>query len=176
MANGVDGCKIYRGDDDREDFLGFLDLEITRSDWDCLGYSLMSTHYHALIRISRCTLSSGFQHLNSGYARNFNRKHGRRGALWQRRFKSVLIESDEHLFEVNRYIARNAHAAGMCDRPEDYVWCNYGAAIGVHPPDPLIHESELLSLFGSHPEMARERLREFVEERDLRQRWSQTRV
>jgi hypothetical protein len=136
----------------------------------------MSTHYHLLLRLQSPTLSSGFQHLNAAYARRFNRKYGRRGALWQRRFHHVLIESDSHLLEVNRYIALNAKRAAMCDRPEDHLWCGYRAAIGDCPPDPIVDESELLGLFGTTRERARERLRAFVEEPDPRRRRSLIRV
>jgi putative transposase len=174
FANGVDGCKIYRDDDDRQSFLASFEHELMRSEWTCLAYSLLSTHFHVLIRLENCTLSSGFQHLNGTYARDFNRKHGRRGALWRRRFKSVLIGSDEHLLEMNRYIAWNAPNAGLCKRPEDYVWCSYGAAVGACPSDPLIDENELLGLFAVDPKKARRHLREFVEEKDPRRRRSQT--
>lgn len=174
MNRSVDGTKICRDDDDRLSFLAYLSLEIERSNWTCLAYSLMGNHYHLLIRLDTCTLSSGLQHLNGCYARNFNRKHRRRGALWQRRFHSVLIKSEAHLFEVNRYIARNAFEVGGCNRPEEYVWCSYGAAIGVCPPDRLVDEAELLRLFAADPDAARLALRRFVEEKDPRRRLSQT--
>jgi REP-associated tyrosine transposase len=175
-AKGVAGCKVFRDDDDREAFLNLIAEELTRSRWNCLAYCLMGTHYHLLIQLDQCTLSSGFQHLNGAYARWFNRKYGRRGAVWQRRFHHVLIESDAHLLEVNRYIALNATRAALCERPEDHLWCGYRAAIGECPPDPLVSETELLSLFGTPPQRARIRLRQFVEERDPRERRSLIRV
>ena len=175
-TKAVAGCKVFRSTQDCETFLGLLRAEVARSAWSCIAYSLMETHYHLLLRLERCTLSSGLQHLNSSYARSFNRKYGRRGALWQRRFHDVLIESDAHLFEVNRYIALNAPRANVCDRPEEHVWCSYGSAIGAYPRDPLIDEAELLGLFGTTVAQSRRRLREFVEERDPRKRRSLTRV
>ncbi len=169
-ANAIDGCRLFRDDEDRQGFLVLLARELRRSSWTCFAYSLMGTHYHLLIRLEKCTLSSGFQHLNSAYARSFNSKYGRRGALWQRRFHDVLVESDNHLLELNRYIAWNAPRVNLATRPEEYPWCSYGAAIGVVPPDPLIDEGELLALFGTSTALARRRLREFVEERDPRKR------
>jgi putative transposase len=172
-TKAVAGCKIFRDEDDCATFLRLLREELARSAWTCLAYSLMGTHYHLLLRLSECTLSSGFQHLNARYAREFNRKYGRRGTVWQRRFHDVLIESDAHLLEVTRYIALNAPNATMCDRPEEHAWCGYGSAIGDFAPDPLVDENELLGLFGTSPETARSRLREFVQERDPRKRRSQ---
>src|SRR5581483_3383741 len=169
-ANAVDGCKLFRDDEDRLGFLVLLAREIRRSSWTCLAYSLMGTHYHLLIRLGTCSLSSGLQHLNATYSRTFNRKYGRRGALLQRRFHDVLVESDSHLLELNRYIAWNAPRANLAERPEDYPWCSYGAAIGAAQPDPLIDEGQLLGLFAVSTEVGRRRLRAFVEERDPRRR------
>ena len=170
-VNAVDGCKLFRDDEDREGFLILLARELNRSSWTCIAYSLMGTHYHVLIRLEEeLTLSSGFQRLNGMYAREFNRRHGRRGALLQRRFHDRIIESDHHLLEVSRYIAWNAPRASLAERPEDYPWCSYGAAIGAAPPDPLVNENELLTFFGTVEEEARSRLRAFVEERDPRRR------
>jgi putative transposase len=170
MSNGVEDCDIYRDDEDREVFLTYLDREVVRSEWDCFGYSLMDTHFHTLIELAAETLSSGMQHLKSTYARYFNRKYGRRGALWRSRFTGVLVETDAQMLETTRYIANNALAAGMCDKPEDHVWCNYGAAVGVAPPDRIVNEGKLLGLFAVDRNNARERLREFVEEKDPRRR------
>jgi REP element-mobilizing transposase RayT len=169
-AKAVDGCKAFRDDEDRETFLMLLAGELEKSRWTLLAYSLMGTHYHLLLRIDGAGLSSGFRRLNSGHARTFNRHHRRRGALWQRRFHHSLVETDFHLLEAVRYIALNAVRAGICERPEDYAWCSYGAAIGRHAPDSLVNEAEVLGLFGGTPERARRRLREFVEEGDPRRR------
>jgi len=174
-TKAVAGCKVFSSEEDCQAFLRLLRREVARSEWKCLAYSLMGTHYHLLIQLEKCTLSSGLQHLNSAYARLFNTTRGRRGALWQRRFHDVLIESDSHLLEVTRYIAMNAYRVGG-PRPEDHIWCSYGAAIGEHPPDPVIAEDELLRLFGTPTIEARRRLRAFVDEADPRKRRSQTLV
>jgi putative transposase len=64
-GNAVDGCKLFRDDDDRETFLRLLATELERSEWTCMAYALMSTHYHLVLRPRKTTLSSGFQHLHS---------------------------------------------------------------------------------------------------------------
>jgi putative transposase len=169
-AKAVDGCKAFRDDYDRFVFLKLLAGELERSQWILLAYSLMGTHYHLLVRTSERGLSSGFQRLNAGHARTYNQHHRRRGALWQRRFHDSLVETDFHLLEAVRYIALNAVRAGICERPEDYAWCSYGAAVGEHQPDELVDEAALLGLFGMTPARARQRLREFVAEGDPRRR------
>jgi len=175
-GQSVDGAKLFRDDVDRLAFLDLLAAQARRSDWCLLAYSLMTTHYHLVLRLREPTLSSGFQRFNSLYARDFNRRHRRRGALWQRRFFDTITESDAHLIEAIRYVAFNAPRAGLCALPEDWPWASYGASIGVRPPDPLVDDGELLKLFGTSPDEARRTLRAIVEEADPRVRRSQTRV
>jgi putative transposase len=175
-GKAVDGVQFYRREEDRLAFLRLLEIEIRRSKWQCLIYCLMGTHFHLLIRLREMSLSSGMQHLGSTYSRGFNREHGRRGALVQRRFFGRPIETDSHLRESIRYIARNPTRASLCERPEDYEWSSYGSTVSGEFPDPLIDETELLSLFGPRPDEARERLRAFVDEPDPRARRSRRRL
>lgn len=175
-GKAVHGLKLFADESDRALFLRLLVKQARKSGWCVLAYSLMTTHFHLLFRLDKPELSSGFQRLNSVYARLYNKRHSRRGALWQRRYFDSIIETDGHLYEAIRYIALNAPRAHACDAAEDWPWCGYGAAIGSSPPDPLVNELELLGLFGTSREEARKRLRWFVEEADPRQRFGQTPV
>lgn len=175
-ANALDGMTLFRDDVDRELFYNLLADQIVDSDWTLLEYTLMSTHYHLLLRIEKPTLSSGFKRLQSRYARAYNRRYDRRGVVWLRRFHSILIESERHLFETVRYIALNAPRAKLVEAAENWPWCSYGSSIGAYPEDPIVNEKELLQLFAGDPRVARRKLRAFVEEKDPRQRWRQTLV
>jgi putative transposase len=175
-ANALDGMALFRDDLDRERFYDLLADQIIDSEWTLLEYTFMTTHYHLLLKIKKCTLSSGFKRLQSRYARAYNKRHDRRGVVWMRRFHDELIESERHLFETVRYIAQNAPRAQMVEVAEDWPWCSYGSSIGAYSADPIVDEKALLDLFGPNPTVARRRLREFVEEKDPRVRWRQTRT
>jgi putative transposase len=175
-GKAVHGIKLFADESDRALFIRLLVTQARKSGWCVLAYSLMTSHFHVLLRLDKPELSSGFQRLNSVYARLYNKRHGRRGALWQRRYFDSVIESESHLYEAIRYIALNAPRAHACEAAEEWPWCGYGASIGTAPPDPLVDEAELLRLFGSSRKEARERLRWFVEEADPRARFGQTRV
>ena len=58
----------------------------------------------------------------------------------------------------------------MAAEPEDWPFCHYGALIGLHPPDELVDEDEILGLLARDPKRARARLRDFVEDGDPRRR------
>jgi putative transposase len=68
--------------------------------------------------------------LKGRFAQGYNRRHGRYGALWAERFKSVLLEGGEALAAVAAYIDLNPVRAGLCVDPRDYRYCGYGEALG----------------------------------------------
>jgi putative transposase len=175
-SKSVQGANLFADESDRALFLRLLRVQARRSEWCVFAYSLMTNHFHLLLRLEKPTLSSGFHRLNSLYARLYNRRHGRRGALWQSRFFDSMIETEGHFYEAIRYIALNAPRARLCVRPEDWPWSGYGSAVGECAPDPLVNERELLRLFAPDPIEARRRLKQFVEEADPRARFGQTPV
>lgn len=75
-------------------------------------------------------LSDFMKQLKQRFSIWFNRRTGRKGTLWEDRFKSLLVESDEQaLLTVAAYIDLNPLRAGIVDRIEDYRWCGYASAV-----------------------------------------------
>lgn len=58
-----------------------------------------------------------------------NRRQGRKGTLWEERFKSVLVESGQALVTMATYIDLNPVRAGLVEDPKEYRWCGYAAAV-----------------------------------------------
>ena len=77
-----------------------------------------------------CNLERFMKELKERFSRWFNKRHGRRGTLWQDRYKSVLIEDGEALRTMAAYIDLNPVRAGLVDDPKDYRWCGYAEAMG----------------------------------------------
>jgi REP element-mobilizing transposase RayT len=71
----------------------------------------MTNHFHLLVETPDANLSRGMQRLNSEYARYFNTRFAHVGHLFQQRFVSRLIESEQFFVEVLRYIARSTPSA-----------------------------------------------------------------
>ena len=68
--------------------------------------------------------------LKQRFSQWYNRRVGRRGTLWEERYKSLLVEGDEKaLLTVAAYIELNPYRAGMVDRVEEYRWCGYASAV-----------------------------------------------
>ena len=59
------------------------------------------------------------------YASYFNERHGFDGHLFDRRFGSRLVETEEHLVDASRYIAFNPVRAGLCSHPQEWRWSSF---------------------------------------------------
>lgn len=98
---------IYFDDDDRRRFLHLLRESITTYQVRLFGYVLMQNHFHLLIQTLQANLSEFMQRFNICYTGWFNHRHGRCGHVYQGRYKSMLIDADNYLLEVSRYVHLN---------------------------------------------------------------------
>jgi REP element-mobilizing transposase RayT len=74
-------------------------------------------------------LSQFMKVLKQRFTQWFNKRHGRKGTLWEDRFKSVLVEDGWAARVMSAYIDLNPVRAGMVDDPARYRWSSYGAAV-----------------------------------------------
>ena len=77
-----------------------------------------------------CSLERFMKELKERFSRWFNKRHGRRGTLWQERYKSVLVQDGEAAVTMAAYLDLNPLRAGLVADPKDYRWCGYAEAVG----------------------------------------------
>jgi putative transposase len=158
------GRVVFRDDEERAQFLGVLELGVTRCGWSCRSYCLLSTHFHLLIATPQPDLSAGMQFVNGRYAQWANWHRDERSHLFEGRFRSVLVETESHALEVHRYIALNPVRAGLVRDPEQWPWSSLRAILGREPPPPFLDVDTVLAEFGASKATARRRLRTFLRE------------
>jgi putative transposase len=161
-SRGVDRADVFRSDLDRHLFLRELEKVVRLFEWELLAYCLMTNHYHLVVRTPHGNLSKGMQRLNGRYAQEFNRRHGRRGHLWQGRFHSEKVRREAHLLELARYVPLNPVRAGICAQPEEWTWSSYRAEMGLEAPRVTPTAGILSYLDEADPERARRRYRRLV--------------
>ena len=167
INRGNAGAAVFKSIRDREKFLEYLGKAAKRFSIRIHTYCLMTNHYHLLVETPDPNLSRSIQWVNVSYATYFNRKRDRRGHLFQGRFKSILIDADEYLKHLSRYIHLNPVRAKMIDRPSDYLWSSYPAFIGVKKPPGWLETNWLLSQFGKKRKVAEKNYRHFVEDVEI---------
>jgi REP element-mobilizing transposase RayT len=162
-THGVADLTIFPDDDCFTRFLDLVGEVAAKYEWRVRMYCLLSNHYHVLVTTKHANISDGMRDLNGRYARWFNRRHGRRGHVFDRRFHGEPILSDSHLLECVRYIALNPVRANLCAHPARWRWSSYAALIGRAPPASFLAQNAMLALFGSSRRVAIQRIRAFVE-------------
>jgi REP element-mobilizing transposase RayT len=124
-AHGVDDQPIFLGDLDRIAFLASLRRVTDRVGWRVVAWCLLDTHYHLLVVVGPAAeprVSWAMQTLNSVYAREFNRRHRRRGHLFGERFTDTLVATNWHLEAAIAYVLANPVDAGLVRRFDEWRW------------------------------------------------------
>jgi putative transposase len=153
---------IYLSDENREKFLSVLRDTCDKYHWLCHSYCLMSNHYHLLIETPLGNLSNGMRYLNGVYTQKFNRANNRVGHVLQGRYKSVLVEKENYLLELSRYIVLNPVRAGIVQKADDWKWSSYLATSGKVLPPSWLTVEWLLSSFSSIKSVALIKYEQFV--------------
>jgi putative transposase len=162
MAHSNVGRLVFRDDDERAQFLAFLDEVVMERGWSCRSYCLLSTHYHLLVATPHPDLSAGIQYLNGRHAQWANWHRAERSHVFEGRFKAILVETESHALEVHRYIALNPVRAGLVLDPEEWRWGSLRAILGRDGAPGFLDVDAALSLFGPNRAVARRRLRAFL--------------
>jgi putative transposase len=127
MLRGVVREHIFRDGADRAQFYVYLEEAIERFQFRLNVFCLMTTHVHLVLRQGLQTVGKVIHRLAFRYARRFNDRWGRRGHLFGDRFKGVLVQQDNHLVALVRYVHLKPVRAGMVFAPKS----TRGVAIGT---------------------------------------------
>lgn len=163
MARATYGRRLFAENDDRRYFEFRLDDVVRRFEWSCLAYCALGTHYHLLVTTPLPNIGAGIHRLHFMHAQAFNERHDQYGHLFRNRFRTVVVEGEGHLLNLFRYLALNPVRAGLCRRPADWRWSSYAGSVGWSACQSFIDLDRVLGLFGRRREVARDRLRGFVE-------------
>lgn len=133
------GQNIFEDDTDRNVYLEWLQEYGQRYGTKFWAYCLMTNHVHYIaVPAHQKSLAMTFNQTHMRYSQYTNRKHNRRGHLWQGRFYSCLLD-EEHLYAATRYVERNPVRAMMVQQSETYKWSSAPARV-------LKKEAPLLSM------------------------------
>ena len=153
---------IYEDDADRDHFLAVLGQVATDFNWISHAYCLMTNHYHLVIETPDGNLSKEMRQLNGVYTQYSNRRHQRTGHLFQGRFKAILVDRDNYLLELARYVVLNPVRAGMVREAGEWPWSSYRAMVGGETPPAWLATDGLLAAFSKQRPAAVRRYQKFV--------------
>jgi putative transposase len=129
-----------------------------------LAYCLMPNHFHILLQqVADNGITNFISNLANSYTRYFNTKYDRVGALFQGASKAKLVETDEYLLQVSKYIHRNPFFLSRW-KEKIYPFSSYRYYL-FSEENPFCDENFILSYFSnSYPQLS---YKTFVEESDF---------
>jgi len=122
------------------------------------GYCLMPNHFHLLIQQQEQPVDLAMRSLSTRYAREFNKKYGKVGHVFQGRYRGILCDKAAYLLELLRYIHLNPVRVRSVEKAHEWPWSSLAVYLGKSKND-WLYQDDVLQLFGQQP---RRRLLEFL--------------
>lgn len=113
---------------------------------EILAYCLMPNHFHLIIKqLIENGITTFIRRSSNSYAHAYNMRYNRVGTIFQGRFSAILVENDEQLLHLSRYIHLNPFVAKLSNNPIDYLWSSYDSYI-QNKSGRLCHPNFILSM------------------------------
>jgi REP element-mobilizing transposase RayT len=133
---------------DRITWIRFLVRMLDVYDIGCVAFCQMTTHVHFVLEVRRGVLPDAMRDLNREYAKEFNARHRRLGALDRKRYGNRRARSDEDLLGLFAYVVLNPVRERMCSAPAEWPCSSYRTTIGLDDPFPFVDARAVLAASG----------------------------
>lgn len=166
IIRGINNSPIFIDDQDRFKFLTRLEQNVLETKSSVYAWVIMETHVHLLVRSGLKGISTLMRKLLTWYAQYYNRRHARRGHLFENRFKSILCEEERYFLALVRYIHLNPIRAGVVSTMEEldrYPWSGPWMVIG-EDDYPWLDRAYILEQFAKSKKKAMQAYYKFVQE------------
>jgi len=157
-SRGNEQRDIFHDDADRGRFLDILGETAAIYGTEIHAYVLMTNHFHFVVHTPQANLSRFMQRFNTTYTANFNRRHRRSGHLFQGRFKGLLVDADNYLLELSRYVHLNPvriqqykrlNKTGKRKVLESHRWSSYRGYVHIDNRPEFLHCEKILAMVGT---------------------------
>ena len=95
------------------------------------AYCWMTNHVHLAVQVADTPLGPLVQRIAGQYARRVQQRLPTTGHLFEGRYRAILVDADDHLLRLTRYIHLNPVRAGLASDPADYAWSGHRAYLGL---------------------------------------------
>ena len=122
---------VFRKNEDYKAFLRVMKKAKQRYAVKVYSYCLMPDHFHMVLSpVKAQELSRWMQWVMTSHVRRYHHYYGTSGHVWQGRFKSFIVEQDDHLVTLMRYVEGNPVRAGLVGSATDWAWSSHRETLG----------------------------------------------
>lgn len=165
MLRGNEKKNIFNNDEDKIRFIETIYEKKQENRFLLHALCLMDNHIHLMLSEGNEDIAKIMKRITVSYVHYFNKKYKRVGHLFQDRYKSEVVEEDGYVLSLARYIHQNPVKAGIVKNASDYKWSSYNGYIYNNDYLSKILDREMiLGLFSSHPEVAQEAFKNYMNE------------
>lgn len=126
ICRGNNQRRVFRYERDKNWYYRYLKKFKDEDKIDIHHYCFMKNHVHLIVGLNQeSDLSRFMKRVNLKYFYYYRKKYTYSGHLWQGRFKSKVIDSEEYLIQCGKYIELNPVRAGVVSSPENYEFSSY---------------------------------------------------
>jgi putative transposase len=127
---------VFHKNEDFQTFTDFLRLSRRLYPIKVLAYCMMPNHFHMIVWPERAEeLSKWMQWLMTTHVRRHHQIYGTNGHVWQGRFRSFVVQQDDHLLNLMRYVENNPVRSGLVDSALEWHWSSHAERLGKKPRD-----------------------------------------
>lgn len=160
---GVNGNKIFFDVENYRYFLTQMKIKLQALDLSILAYCLMPNHYHFLVFQKKpYAISEYIKSVCNTYVKAVNNWVQRKGHLFQGKYKIRIVDEQEYIIHLTRYIHLNPVRAKLAKVPEDWRWSSYRFYCGMETSSFI--NSKILREYFDSPLVYQAFVNEYIEE------------
>jgi putative transposase len=158
MIRGINQQNIFVEYEDNERFIATLERYQKEKEYELYAYCLMGNHIHLLMKEGNEPLGNTIRRIGTSYVYWYNWQYGRKGHLFQDRYRSEPVQDDSYFLTVLRYIHQNPLKAGLTKNIDEYEWSSFKE---YTKEARIVNVEHVLAMFSEDRKTALKRFREF---------------
>jgi len=144
MLRGNERRNIFLDQEDKLRFIETIGNKKLEQRFYLHAFCLMDNHIHLMISEGTEDIAKVIKRITVSYVLYFNKKYKRVGHLFQDRYRSEAIESDEYILSLARYIHQNPVKANIVKMPGEYKWSSYNGYLKKENYSSKILDKEII--------------------------------
>ncbi len=163
-ARGNDKREIFLDEArDYQRYISALEKCKKKLPFRLYAFVLMPNHLHLLIEVHKHSIDKIMQVVQTAYTMYFNKKYHHVGHLFQGRYRSFLVDKENYLLVLIRYIHLNPVRAGFVKNPVDYQWSSHHGFLDEnHIFNKVLDRDFVLSQFSQDPRKQKDEYKNFI--------------